>query len=111
MKEGNNIWSHVKNIFRPYTPSIKALSTSSGLIKNSQEIADHLANYCEKYFAEPVHDNNNTFHRECLRACEEIGSTDNVPLDQIGLDEIIQQWTKFAGKKSLDILRTSAFML
>ena len=111
MKEGNNIWSHVKNIFRPYTPSIKALSTSSGLIRDSQEIADHLANYYEKHFAEPVHDNNNIFHRDCLRAYEEIGRLDNVPLEQIGLDEITQQWTKFAGKKSLDILYTSAFML
>ncbi|CAF3684967.1 unnamed protein product [Rotaria sp. Silwood1] len=40
MKINNNVWSYVKNTFRPYSPSFKGLTTSNGIIKNNQEIVN-----------------------------------------------------------------------
>jgi hypothetical protein len=111
MKEGNNIWSHVNQIFRPYTPSFKGLTTSNGILKDNQQIADQLANYYEKHFCDPIHDNNNLFHLECLEAYEKIKNTPNISLCQIKMEEVILQWKKFASKKSLDSLDNSAFLL
>ena len=62
MKEENNIWSHVKQIFCPCTPSFKGLTTSNGILKDNERIVVSLANYYEIDFSEPTPDRNNPFH-------------------------------------------------
>ncbi|CAF4586606.1 unnamed protein product, partial [Rotaria sp. Silwood1] len=68
MKDGQNIWSHVRQVFKPYSPAFRGLKTPNDVVKNNQEIADQLANFYEKHFAEPTPDNKNYFHLKCLEA-------------------------------------------
>ncbi|CAF1410211.1 unnamed protein product, partial [Rotaria sordida] len=56
MKDDQNIWSHVRQVFKSYSPAFRGLKTPNGVVKNNQEIADQLANYYEKHFAEPTSD-------------------------------------------------------
>jgi hypothetical protein len=53
MKDGNNIWSHVKQIFRPYTSSFKGLTTNNEILKDNKQIIDQLANYYENHLQLP----------------------------------------------------------
>ncbi|CAF3541531.1 unnamed protein product [Rotaria sp. Silwood1] len=111
MKDGQNIWSYVRQVFKPYSPAFRGLKTPNGVVKNNQEIADQLANFYEKHFAEPTSDSKNYFHLKCLEAYENIKHSSNLPLDQIKIEEVILQWKKFAPKKSLDSVENSAFLL
>ncbi|CAF1170931.1 unnamed protein product [Didymodactylos carnosus] len=95
IKEDNNVWSHIKQVFRPYTPSFRGLTTNGGVLKGNQEIADQLANYYEKHFSEPVFDVNNTFHLECIESYEKIKNTQNISLGKIKLEEVVLQWKIF----------------
>jgi hypothetical protein len=111
MKEGQNIWSHVRHVFKPYSPTFRGLTTPNGVVKDKQEIADQLAEFYEKHFAEPAFDSKNSFHIECLEAYERIKIAPRFPLDQIKIEEVILQWKRFAPKKSLDSVENSAFLL
>jgi len=111
MKDGQNIWSHVRHVFKPYSPAFRGLKTPNGVVKNKQEIADQLADFYEKHFAEPIFDSKNHFHLECLKAYERIKQAPKLSLEQIKIDEVILQWKKFAPKKSLDSVENSAFLL
>ena len=111
MKDGQNIWSHVRQIFKPYSPTFRGLKTSNCVVKDNQEIANQLANFYEKHFAEPMLDSKNDFHLKCLVAYENIKHFPNIPLEQIKIEEVILQWKKFAPKKSLDSVENSAFLL
>jgi len=111
MKDGQNIWSHVRHVFKPYSPAFRGLKTPKGVVKNKQEIADQLADFYEKHFAEPIFDSKNHFHLECLKAYERIKQAPKLSLEQIKIDEVILQWKKFAPKKSLDSVENSAFLL
>ncbi|CAF3221132.1 unnamed protein product [Rotaria sp. Silwood2] len=111
MKDGQNIWYHVRQVFKPYSPAFRGLKTLNDLVKNNQEIVDELANFYEKHFAEPTSDSKNNFHSKCLAAYENIKLSPNLPLDQLKIEEVILQWKKFAPKKSLDSVENSAFLL
>ncbi len=111
MKEGQNIWSHVRHVFKPYSPAFRGLKTPNGVVIDKQEIADQPAEFYEKHFAEPTFDSINPFHIECLEAYERIKISPKFPLDQIKIEEVILQWKKFAPKKSFDSVENSAFML
>jgi hypothetical protein len=111
MKINNNVWSYVKNTFRPYSPSFKGITTSHGIIKNNQEIVNMLADHYEKHFELPIHDINNPFHIECINAYNEIENGPNLPLQNIEYEEVLKQWKKLASKKSLDSTNTSAYLL
>ncbi len=75
------------------------------------QIADQLANFYEKHFAESTSDRKNHFHLKFIEAYENIKHSTNLPLDQIKIEEVIMQWKKFAPKKSLDSVENSAFLL
>ena len=111
MKEGNNIWSHVKNTFTPYTPPFRGLKVGQIILRNDQESVNHLADYYEEHYAAPNFDVSNRFHVECLNEYEEIGNRENIALGQINYDEVLKHWKSFKPKKSLDSTRTSAFLL
>ncbi|CAF3609920.1 unnamed protein product [Rotaria sp. Silwood1] len=111
MKDGQNIWSHVRQVFKPYSPAFRGLKTPNGVVKNNQEIVDQLAKFYEKHFAEPSPVSKNYFHLKCLEAYENIKHSPNLPLDPIKIEEVILQWKKFAPKKSLDSVENSAFLL
>lgn len=111
MRKGNNIWTHVKNTFRPYSPSFKGLSTNGKICRDNQEIVCTLANYYEKHYSEPVYSRNNPFHIECALAYERIEKLPNIPLEKITLGEIEKQWKKLRPKKLSDSTDTSAFLL
>ena len=83
MKDGQNIWSYVRQVFKPYSPAFRGLKTANCVVKNNQEIADQLADFYEKHFAEPTSDSKNYFHSKCLEAYENIKHFSNLPLDQI----------------------------
>jgi hypothetical protein len=48
MKEANNIWTHVKYVFRPYSPSFRGLKIKDKICKDNHEIVQVLANFYEK---------------------------------------------------------------
>ena len=91
MKINDNVWSYVKNTFRPYSPSFKGLTTSNGIIKNNHEIVNLLVNHYEKHFEQPIHDINNPYHIECLNVYKEIENGPNLPLQNIEYDEVLKQ--------------------
>jgi hypothetical protein len=101
----------VRHVFKPYSPAFRGLKTTNGIVKDKQEIADQLADFYEKHFAEPTFDNKNPFHLECIEAYERINLSPNFTLEQIKIEEVILQWNKFAPKKSLDSVENSAFLL
>ncbi|CAM2696705.1 unnamed protein product [Rotaria socialis] len=111
MKEGNNIWSHVRNLFRPYTPSFQGLTTKTEIIRDNQKIANRLAKYYKKHFSEPEYDNKNLFHIECIEAYKRIEETASIALGQIKFDEVRMYWQNLKAKKSLDSTDTSALLL
>ncbi|CAF1400133.1 unnamed protein product [Rotaria sordida] len=67
------------------------LTTSYGIIKNSQEIVNLLANHYEKHFEQPIHDINNPYHIECINAYKEIENGPNLPLQNIEYEEVLKQ--------------------
>jgi hypothetical protein len=111
MKDGHNIWSHVRHVFKPYSPAFKGLKTLNGVVKDNQIIADQLADFYEKHFSESIFDNSNDFHLKCLKTYGRIKYSPNFPLNQIKIEEVITQWKNFAPKKSLDSVENSTFLL
>ncbi|CAF1283397.1 unnamed protein product [Adineta steineri] len=111
MKTDNNIWALVKNTFRPYNPSFRGLTTPEGIVKDNKEIVTLLADYYEKHFEKPIHNNNNRYHNECIETYKRIEDLPNIPLENIKFDEVLKQWKKFAPKKSLDKVNTSAYLI
>jgi hypothetical protein len=77
MKDAQNIWSHVRHIFKPYSPAFSGLKTRCGIVKDKQEVADQLADFYEKHFAEPTFDRKNHSHLECREAYERIRLSPN----------------------------------
>jgi hypothetical protein len=111
MKTNNNIWSHVKNTFHPYTPAFRGITTPNEIIKNNQEIVNLLADYYEKHFEQPEYDIDNHYHIGCIDIYDKAAETSNIPLQSIKYDEVLKQWKKFASKKSLDKTNTSAYLI
>jgi hypothetical protein len=102
MNEGQNIWSHVRHVFKPYSPTFRGLTKPNGAVKDKQEIADQLAEFYEKHFVEPAFDSKNSFHLQCLEAYERIKIAPRFPLDHIKIEEVILQWKNFDAKNLLD---------
>ena len=110
--EGNNIWKHVKPIFRPFTPPFKGLTTKDGKkITDQNEIVNVLATYYEKHFSTPQHDTLNESHQQSINIFNSLRHTPAVPLQQITYEEVLREWKKFLPKKSSDSIGTSAFIL
>ena len=51
MKDGNNIWNHVKHAFRPYSPSFKGLTVDNNILSDNQSTVNRLANYYKEHFS------------------------------------------------------------
>jgi len=88
MNEGQNIWSHVCHVFKPYSPTFRKLTTPNGVVKDKQEIAEQLAEFYEKHFTEPAFDSKNSTHLECLEAYERIKIASRFPVYQIKLRKL-----------------------
>ncbi|CAF1403268.1 unnamed protein product [Rotaria sordida] len=88
MKDDQNIWSHVRQIFKSYSPAFRGLKTPNGVVKNNQEIADQLANCYEKHFAEPTSDiNGRTIHVRGSFLQDIIQLPSCQPLDSISINQ------------------------
>jgi hypothetical protein len=113
MAKDQNIWKVVKPSFHSFTPPFRGLSdvNNKSKIINSQEIVDTVANYFENHFKEPEHNMNNPIHIEQIEAYKQIEYIPNIPLEQITINEVLNEWKKFKGKKSTDSVGTSAYML
>ncbi|CAF3412718.1 unnamed protein product [Rotaria socialis] len=111
IKEGNNIWTYVKNKFRTYTPSFQGITVENKTVKDNQKIVSRLAEYYEKHFSKPIFNSKSPFHMECIEAYERIEKNVKIPMEKIKLEEVIEQWKGLKSKKSLDSTDTSAQLL
>ncbi|CAM4841450.1 unnamed protein product [Rotaria magnacalcarata] len=111
MSKGQNIWKIAKPSFHAFSPPFRGLSQGPNKVTNPQEIADIVANYFENHFREPEYDVNNPMHMEAQEMYKQLEYTPNIPLDQISITEVENEWKKFKGKKSIDSAGTSAYML
>ncbi|CAF1501089.1 unnamed protein product [Rotaria magnacalcarata] len=111
ISKGQNIWKFAKPSFHAVAPPFRGISKDSRKITNTQEIADTIANFFEKHFQEPAYDINNPIHQEAIDSFKQIEYTPRVPLEQISIKEVVDEWMRFKGKKSTDSAGTSAFML
>ncbi|CAF3156341.1 unnamed protein product [Rotaria socialis] len=111
ISKGQNIWKFAKPSFHAVAPPFLGISKDSRKITNTQEIADTIANFFEKHFQEPAYDIDNPIHQEAIDSFKQIEYTPRVPLEQISIKEVVDEWMRFKGKKSTDSAGTSAFML
>lgn len=111
IKDGQNIWKHVKPTFQPFAPSFRGLSSGSVRTTDPKEIVNILADHYEKHFEEPKHDESNPIHLESITIFENLAYLPPIPLEQIKFQEVLREWKKLLPKKSSDSAGTSAFML
>ncbi|CAF3364924.1 unnamed protein product [Rotaria socialis] len=111
ISNGHNIWKFAKPSFHSFSPPFHGLSIDKQKITISQEIVDKVADFFEEHFQEPKHDLNNPAHTEAIISYNQIEYTPNIPLEQITILEVNNEWKKFKGKKSTDSMGTSAYML
>ncbi|CAF4682758.1 unnamed protein product, partial [Rotaria sp. Silwood2] len=72
IRSENNIWKFVNKSFKKYSPPFRGLKTSNGIIKDSEEIVEILADHYEKHFSLPITDLNNSHHSKSLEASNQI---------------------------------------
>ncbi|CAF4750800.1 unnamed protein product [Rotaria socialis] len=111
ISHGNNIWKYVHPTFHPYAPSFKGLTTTIGIIKNQQMVADTLADYYEKHFQTPNFNPTNLTHIDASRTYKDFSRLPNIPLEKISLEEVEKNWKRAKQKKSTDTEGISAFLL
>jgi hypothetical protein len=97
--------------FSTFTTSFRGIKTANGIEKDPQNIVNQLGNFFENHFSLPEHNTDNTTHTRSIIAYEQIGYLPNMPLSLITLNQVEKQWLKFSPKKSLDSMKTSAFLL
>ena len=111
IKENNNIWKFTRPIFQPYSTPFRGLTLQNEKITEPKKIVEVRADHYEEHFSEPLPNSNNNFHNECLSIYEKISSLTNIPLENISIEEVKKEWSKFKPKKSTDSSDISAFLL
>ena len=111
IKENNNIWKFTRPIFQPYSTPFRGLTLQNEKITEPKKIVEVLADHYEEHFGEPLPNSNNNFHNECLSIYEKISSLTNIPLENISVEEVKKEWSKFKPKKSTDSSDIFAFLL
>ncbi|CAF1431228.1 unnamed protein product [Didymodactylos carnosus] len=101
----------VRSTFHHGSPPFRGLTTTSGVIKDHQQIADILADFHEKHFEAPVHDPNVLAHAEAIDAYKNVSYIPNCPLEKITMEEVEFTWKRTRKKRSTDGEGTSAFLL
>ena len=111
MKQGNDLWKTVNKTFKKFTPPFRGLNTSQGLVKDSRQIVEILADHYEQHFSAPKHDERNPIHLKSIEIYEQMSYTPCIPLEPFSIEDVIKQWKKFKPKRSLDSINTSAYLL
>ncbi|CAF4881074.1 unnamed protein product [Rotaria socialis] len=111
ISHGNNIWKYVHPTFHPYAPSFKGLTTTDGIIKNQQMVADTLADYYEKHFQTTTFDPTNQIHIDASKTFKDFSRLPNISLEKVSLEGVEKNWKRVQQKKSTDTEGISAFLL
>jgi len=101
LTQGQNIWSIVRNTFRPFSTSFRGIKTTNGIEKDPQSIVNLLGNFFENHFSLPQHNPDNIIHTCSIIAYEQIKYLPNMPLELITLNQVEKQWLKFSPKNLL----------
>ncbi|CAF4300227.1 unnamed protein product [Rotaria sp. Silwood2] len=111
MRRGLNVWQFARPFFHSYTPPFRGLTIDNKIERDTQKISDQLGNYFEQHFSPPIPDYANKTHVHFLNVYESIAYLPNMPLNMISYAQVYKNWKKFSPKKSLDNLKTSAYLL
>jgi hypothetical protein len=111
LSRGLNVWQFARASFHPFTPAFQGLTINGKIERNSQKICDQLDIFFEHHFSPPTPDPSNEIDKQFLTTYENVAYTPNMPLDLITYTQVYKNWRRFSPKKSLDSMKTSAYLL
>ena len=111
ISRGMNVWKFVRPLFHPFTPPFQGLTIKGKIERDKQKIADQLGTFFEHHFSKPTPDTANEIHNKYMTAYDNIAHLPNMPLNPITYMQVYMNWKKFSPKKSLDSMKTSAYLL
>lgn len=111
ISKGLNVWHFARPYFHSYTPAFQGLTIEGKIERDPQKICDRLGNFFEQHFSPQQPKELNEIHKKYFIQYEEIAKLTNMPLEQISYTQVYMNWKKFSPKKSLDSMKTSAYLL
>ncbi|CAF1442328.1 unnamed protein product, partial [Didymodactylos carnosus] len=93
------------------SPPFRGLTTTAGVIKDHQQIADILVDFYEKHFEASGYDPKLLAHAEAIEPYNNISYIPNCPLEKITMEEVEFTWKRTRKKKSTDSEGISACLL